>query len=112
MAATKPPNRSTSFGSINDKFPYMEPKSRAARSLGNGSKALPVLNISRHRARAVAEASMTNMEIKALEDAGRTAMAWTPEGYDGQTHYADVARALAPALFILIAAAALMLAIL
>ncbi|MBE0578705.1 hypothetical protein [Devosia sp.] len=54
---------------------------------------------------------MTHMEIKALENAGRTSMVWT-EGYDGQTHYADVFKALAPALFILIAAAALMLAIL
>jgi hypothetical protein len=58
-----------------------------------------------------AEAGMTHMEIKALENAGRTSMVWT-EGYDGQTHYADVFKALAPALFILTAAAALMLAIL
>lgn len=53
---------------------------------------------------------MTHMEIKALEKAGRTAV-WT-EGYDGETHYADVFKALAPALFILTTAAALMLAIL
>ena len=55
---------------------------------------------------------MTHMEIKAIEDAGRSSMAWSTEGYDGQTHYADVFKALAPALFILGAAAALMLAIL
>ncbi len=54
---------------------------------------------------------MTHMEIKALENAGRTTTVWT-EGYDGQTHYADVFKALAPALFILTTAAALMLAIL
>ena len=54
---------------------------------------------------------MTNMEIKALENAGRTTMVWT-EGYDGQTHYADVVRALAPALLILTIAAALLVAIL
>ena len=54
---------------------------------------------------------MTHMEIKALEDAGRTTMVWT-EGYDGQTHYGDVFKALAPALCILAAAAALMVAIL
>jgi hypothetical protein len=54
---------------------------------------------------------MTHMEIKALENAGRTATVWA-EGYDGETHYADVLKALAPALFILITAAALMLAIL
>jgi hypothetical protein len=57
------------------------------------------------------EAGVTHMEIKALENAGRTTAVWT-EGYDGQTHYADVFKALAPALFILTAAAALMLAIL
>jgi hypothetical protein len=56
------------------------------------------------------EAGMTYMEIKAMEDAGRTATVWT-EGYDGQTHYADVFKALTPALFILAAAAAFMLAI-
>lgn len=54
---------------------------------------------------------MTHMEIKALEDAGRTSMVWT-EGYDGQTHYADVFKALAPALFILATAAALLVAVL
>lgn len=54
---------------------------------------------------------MTNMEIKALENAGRTTMVWT-EGYDGQTHYADVFKALAPALLILAIAASLLVAIL
>lgn len=54
---------------------------------------------------------MTNMDIKALENAGRTSAVWT-EGYDGQTHYADVLKALVPATFILAVAAALMLAIL
>lgn len=54
---------------------------------------------------------MTNIDIKALEHAGRTAMVWA-EGYDGQTHYADVLKALAPALFILVAAAGLMLTML
>jgi hypothetical protein len=57
-----------------------------------------------------AEASMTNIEIKALENAGRTTAVWT-EGYDGQTHYGDVFRALAPALLILVTAAGLMLAL-
>lgn len=54
---------------------------------------------------------MTNIDIKALEHAGRSAMVWT-EGYDGETHYAAVLKALAPALFILAAAAGLMVAIL
>ena len=54
---------------------------------------------------------MTHMEIKALENAGRSSMVWT-EGYDGETHYADVFKALAPALAILVTAAALLLAIL
>ena len=57
------------------------------------------------------EAVMTNTDIKALENAGRTAMVWTA-GYDGETHYSNVLRALAPAFFILIIAAGLMLAIL
>ena len=43
-------------------------------------------------------------------DRDRTA-AWTIEGYDGETHYSDVLKALSPALFILAVAAALMLAI-
>jgi hypothetical protein len=50
------------------------------------------------------------MEIKALENASRAAV-WT-EGYDGETHYAEVLKALTPALFILAAAVGLMLAIL
>ena len=54
---------------------------------------------------------MTHMEIKALEHAGRTPMVWT-EGYDGESHYSDVLKALAPALFILVAATGLLLAIL
>jgi hypothetical protein len=54
---------------------------------------------------------MTNMEIKALENAGRTTLVWT-EGYDGQTHYSDVLKALAPALLILAIAACLLDAIL
>lgn len=54
---------------------------------------------------------MTNIDIKALEIAGRMPMVWT-EGYDGQTHYGNVLRALAPALLILMTAAGLMLAIL
>lgn len=54
---------------------------------------------------------MTHAEIKALENSGRNAINFT-EGYDGQTHYGQVLLALAPALFILSAAAALMLALL
>jgi hypothetical protein len=57
------------------------------------------------------EAGMTHIEAKALENAARSSAVWT-EAYDGQTHYGEVARALAPALFILAAATALMLAIL
>ena len=54
---------------------------------------------------------MTHMEIRALEQTSRTGMVWA-EGYDGVSHYGDVLKALAPALFILVAATALMLAIL
>jgi len=49
--------------------------------------------------------------IKSLENVGRAAMVWT-EGYDGETHYGDVLKALAPAFFILATAAGLMLALL
>ncbi|HEY0033071.1 MAG TPA: hypothetical protein VGB81_07380 [Devosia sp.] len=54
---------------------------------------------------------MTHMEIKALENAGRTSMVWS-QGYDGESHYGDVLKALAPAFFILVTAAVLMLALL
>lgn len=48
---------------------------------------------------------MTQLEINALESAGRSAMAWTPEGYDGVVHYRAVLGAVLPALSILAAAA-------
>jgi hypothetical protein len=49
---------------------------------------------------------MTQTEITALEHAGRTAMAWSPEGYDGQVHLGAVLAAIVPAIGILAAAAA------
>lgn len=52
---------------------------------------------------------MTHMEIKALENVSRSSLAWSTEGYDGQTHYGAVLKALAPALFILAAITGLML---
>ena len=55
---------------------------------------------------------MTQAEISTLEHAGRTAMAWIPEGYDGQTHYGYVLKALTPAIGILAVAATLLFAIL
>jgi hypothetical protein len=58
-----------------------------------------------------AETVMTNMEINALKNKGHTATVWT-EGYDGETHYGDVFKALAPALFIVAIAASLLVAIL
>lgn len=54
---------------------------------------------------------MTHMELKALEQSSRGSMTWT-QGYDGESHYADVFKALAPAFFILVTAAMLMLALL
>lgn len=53
---------------------------------------------------------MTNLESRLQNRTARAAV-WT-QGYDGETHYAAVAKALAPALFILAAATALMLALL
>ena len=47
---------------------------------------------------------MTHMEITALENAGRSAMAWTPEGYDVVVHYGAVLSALVAAIGILAAA--------
>ena len=49
---------------------------------------------------------MTQMEINALEHAGRAAMAWSPEGYDGRIHFGAVLGALLPAIGILAVAAA------
>jgi hypothetical protein len=46
------------------------------------------------------------MESNALDDAGRAAMAWSPEGYDGRLHLGAVLAALVPAIGILAAAAA------
>ncbi|MGV8831155.1 MAG: hypothetical protein ACOH2N_04195 [Devosia sp.] len=53
---------------------------------------------------------MTNINLKTLEPAARAAMVWT-DGYDGQTHYSDVLKALTPAFVILGAVAVLMGAI-
>ncbi len=55
---------------------------------------------------------MTQIEIANLEHAGRSAMAWVPEGYDGKTHYDALLGAALPALAILAAAAALLFAVL
>jgi hypothetical protein len=49
---------------------------------------------------------MTQMEISTLEHAGRAAMAWSPEGFDGQIHLGAVLGAMVPAIGILAAAAA------
>jgi hypothetical protein len=50
---------------------------------------------------------MTQIEIANLEHAGRSAMAWVPEGYDGKTHYGALLGATVPAFFVLAAAALL-----
>ena len=49
---------------------------------------------------------MTQTEINVLEHAGRAAMAWSPEGYDGRIHLGAVLGALVPAIGILAVAAA------
>lgn len=54
---------------------------------------------------------MTHHDIKANQSATRSLMVWT-DGYDGQTHYSDVLKALAPAMLILAAAVVLMVVIL
>ena len=55
---------------------------------------------------------MTQIEIANLEHAGRSCMAWVPEGYDGRTHYDALLGAPLPAVAILAAAAALLIAVL
>ena len=52
--------------------------------------------------------AMTQMEINALEHAGRAAMAWSPEGYDGRVHLGAVLGAMLPAIGILAAAVAVL----
>ena len=49
---------------------------------------------------------MTQIEIDTLEHASRSALAWSPEGYDGRIHYGAVLAALIPAVGILAVAAA------
>ncbi len=53
---------------------------------------------------------MTQMEIDALEHASRSAIAWSPEGYDGQIHFGAVLGAMVPAIGILAVAAAILFA--
>ena len=53
---------------------------------------------------------MTQAEIRALENAGRSTMVWSTEAYGGSTHFGEIARALLPATLILAAAAALLVA--
>jgi hypothetical protein len=49
---------------------------------------------------------MTQMEINALEHSARSALAWSPEGYDGKLHFGALLGAMVPAFGILAAAAA------
>ena len=48
---------------------------------------------------------MTQIEIANLEHASRASFGWSPEGYDGKTHYRAVLTAALPALGIVIVAA-------
>ena len=48
----------------------------------------------------------TQKKNNALEHAGRAAMAWSPEGYDGRIHLSAVLGVMVPAIGILAAAAA------
>lgn len=74
-----------------------------------GPKAGPVPSLAGQQTKGNA---MTQIEIANLEHAGRSAMAWVPEGYDGKTHYDALLGAMVPAVAILAAAAALLFAIL
>ncbi len=55
--------------------------------------------------------AMSRTEITTYENAGRMATAWLPEGYDGQTHFGPFLTALAPAVFILCAAATVLVSV-
>lgn len=52
---------------------------------------------------------MSTIEIANLEHAGRSAMAWVPEGYDGKTHYGLLFAGMLPALGIIGVAATILL---
>jgi hypothetical protein len=47
---------------------------------------------------------MNSSEIANLEHASRVAMAWSPEGYDGKTHYGPVLMAFVPAICVVLVA--------
>jgi len=51
---------------------------------------------------------MTQIEITNLEYASRASFGWSPEGYDGKTHYRAVLTAALPAVGILAVAATLL----
>ncbi len=55
---------------------------------------------------------MTSMEIRALENAGRTSAVWFDDHEGRQAYCGDVLKALTPALLILTIAAGLLVAIL
>lgn len=55
---------------------------------------------------------MTQSEISRLEHAGRSAMAWIPEGYDGKRHFDTLIEAMVPGLALLAIAATLLAAVL
>ena len=55
---------------------------------------------------------MTQAEIRAFENAGRSTAVWSGESFDGTRHYGDVIRALVPASLILAIATGLLVAIL
>jgi hypothetical protein len=53
---------------------------------------------------------MTDMKMNAIEHASRLPVLWV-QGYDGKTHYGDVIKAIAPAVFMLAIIAAVMVTI-
>jgi hypothetical protein len=55
---------------------------------------------------------MDRTDIANLEDAGRAAMAWIPDGTDRRTHHWGLVAAIIPAAGIIAVAATLLLAVL
>ena len=55
---------------------------------------------------------MNQVDIRNLENAGRSTMVWSSDVYDDSARFGDVGRALLPALLILATATALLVSIL
>jgi hypothetical protein len=58
------------------------------------------------------ETNMSHVQIRTLEDAGRTTAVWSSDTFEARPRFAEVTMALVPATLILATAAALLVALL